>query len=257
MGRRASLWRRAVHFLLAETPRVMRSEWRLLTFSLVLVYGLAVYAFLAVDTDIENAYRLMDVRTVQSEISQLEDLAEGESFRGNFTFGIGDSPTTAGWIMAHNMSIGGLFFAAGLVPPMFVYLVASNGLMLGVYTGVAHEYGQAGSISAILWCHGVTEIQALVLAGCAGLVLFRGLLRPGPFTRAEAMAREGHRAWFLIAPVFPMLFVAGIIEGFISPHASLAIRLAIAIGTGLLLLVWVLLGGRGASKTPLHLARHA
>lgn len=251
LGQRPSAWVRTWRFLLADAPRVLRAEWRLLAFSLILVYGLAAFAFFAVGVDIENAYSLLDPGMVKSEISQLEALPEGQAFRGNFTFGVGESPTTSGWIMAHNMSVGVLFFAAGLLPPLFLYLVATNGLMLGVYTGVAHGYGQAGAISSILWCHGVIEIQALVLAGCAGLVLFRGLLLPGPFTRAEAMAREGRRAWFLMAPVFPLLFVAGMIEGFVSPHASLTVRLAIAIGTGLLLLAWALLGGRGTKPSPL------
>ncbi|MEM7287700.1 MAG: DUF2520 domain-containing protein, partial [Actinomycetota bacterium] len=33
-------------------------------------------------------------------------------------------------------------------------------------------------------------------------------------------------AWRLLAPVFPMLFVAGMIEAFVSPHAPLEVRLA-------------------------------
>ena len=65
-------------------------------------------------------------------------------------------------------------------------------------------------------------------------------------------------AWKLLAPVFPMLFVAGMIEGFVSPHAGFAVRVAVAVGTGAAMLGWVLLGGRkrpGAPAKPPGLAR--
>lgn len=247
---RGSRLGRAAHFLLHDCPRALRAEWRLALVSLVIVYGLALFAFVAVEREPSLAYSLLDPSTVRNEISQLESLGDGESFRGNFTFGVGESPQTAGWIMAHNMSVGILFFAAGLIPPLFLFLMATNGLMLGVYTAVAHSYGQAGAISSILWCHGVVEIQALVLAGCAGLVLFRGFLLPGPYSRAESMAQSGRRAWLLLAPTFPMLFVAGTIEGFVSPHAPLPVRLTVATGTGLMLITWAALGGREPNNSP-------
>lgn len=249
VGARGSRLSRAGSFLFNDCPRALRAEWRLALVSVIIVYGLALFGFFAVEHEPSLAYSLLDPGAVRNEISQLESLGEGESFRGNFTFGVGESPQTAGWIMAHNMSVGILFFAAGLIPPLFLFLMATNGLMLGVYTAVAHSYGQAGAISSILWCHGVVEIQALVLAGCAGLVLFRGFLRPGPYSRAESMARSGRRAWLLLAPTFPMLFVAGTIEGFVSPHAPLEVRLTVAVGTGLMLITWAALGGR---DTPAH-----
>ena len=181
---------------------------------------------------------------VEEEIQQLETLAGGERFRGNFTFGLGESPLTAGWIMLHNIGIGILFFASALVPPFYLYLLATNGLMLGAYTGVAGHWGRAGEISSILWTHGVLEIQALILVGTAGLVLVRAWVRPGPFSRRHALVLESRRAILLFAPVFPLLVVAGLIEGFVSPHAPLPVRVAVAIASGFLLLSWALLGGR-------------
>jgi len=58
------------------------------------------------------------------------------------------------------------------------------------------------------------------------------------------MALESRRAWKLLAPVFPMLFCAGTIEGFVSPHAGLAVRVATAVVTGAAMIAWVVLGGR-------------
>ncbi|HJP01595.1 MAG TPA: stage II sporulation protein M [Planctomycetota bacterium] len=239
-------WARARRLLLVESPRTLRAEWRLLTGAFALVYGLALLAWFAVRADLGLAFSLFQPEAIAQEIAQLQATTEGEPFRGNFTFGIGRSPQTAGWIMAHNMGVAVILFAAGLIPPFFLYVLGTNGLMLGAYTAVAAHWDQAGAISSILWCHGALEIQAIVLAGLAGMVLVRAWIAPGPWSRAHAMQLESARAWRILAPVFPMLFVAGVIEGFVSPHAPTPVRIATALFSGGVFLAWWALGGRGA-----------
>lgn len=245
--------RQLAHWYTVEVPRAVRAEWRLILFALLLLYGFAAIAFYAVRQDLELAYSLLDPSVVTSEIEQLQALKPGESFRGNFTFGLGDSPHTAGWILAHNIGVGVLFFASGLIPLLFLYLIAINGLMLGTYTAVASHWNQAGEISSILWCHGTLELQAFVLAGAAGLILLRAWVMPGPWTRRTALAKESERALRLITAVFPLLIVAGLIEGFVSPHANLETRLSVAGASALLLLLWLGFGGlrRAPSPSPL------
>lgn len=236
---------RAWRFLLHVSPRAIRAEWRLLACSFLLLYGLATLAWIGVGRDLDLAYSLMGSPAVDAELEQLSQLAEGESFRGNFSFGLGESPVTAGWIMLHNIGIGIVFFASALLPPLYLYLLGTNALMLGTYTAVAGHWHQAGAISSILWTHGVIEIQTLVLVGTAGLVLVRAWVKPGANTRAQAMVRESRRALELFAPTFPLLVTAGLIEGFVSPHAPLGVRLAVAAASAAALVLWVLRGGRG------------
>jgi len=240
----AELPQRLAQVFLRRSPRAIRAEWRLLALSLLLLYGLALLAWIGVSRDLDLAYSLLDPAAVETEMQQLADTAAGQPFRGNFTFGLGESPVTAGWIMLHNIGIGILFFASALLPPLYLYLLATNALMLGTYTAVAGHWGQAGAISSILWTHGVLEIQSIVLVGTAGLVLVRAWVRPGAYTRRHALVRESGRALELLAPVFPLLVIAGLIEGFISPHAPLGVRLAVALLSGLGLIAWVALGGR-------------
>jgi len=246
---RRSLGRRTLELLLVDSPRALRAEWRLLVGTLAFFYGLAGIAFAAVSQDLELAFTLLDPAAVANEIQQLEATREGEPFRGNFTFGLGDSPGTAGWILAHNMGVSVLFFVSGLVLPLFLYVLASNALMVGTYTAVAAHWDQGWAISSILWCHGMLELQAIVIAGMAGLVLVRPWFAPGPWSRAEAMRRGTRRALLVLAPVFPMLLIAGLIEGFISPHAPTAVRLTVAAVTGALFLGWLLLAGRGEESS--------
>lgn len=237
--------RRVRHLFLVESPRTIRAEWRLLLLMLLLFYGLALASYVAVAGNLALGFTLLDPDTIAHEIEQLRATADGEPFRGNFTFGWEESPSSAGWLMAHNIGVSFFFFAAGLVPPLFVWVLSANGLMLGTYLGVASHWNQAGEISSILWCHGVLELEAIVLAGLAGLVLIRAWIAPGVWSREHAMKLESRRALRILAPIVPMLVCAGLIEGFVSPHAPTWVRVAVAVVTGILLLGWVLFAGRG------------
>lgn len=236
--------RRLARYYLQHVPRTLRGEWRLLATTFGLVYGLALVAWLAVSRDLSLAYSLLSPAVVDQEIEQLRATADGAPFRGNFTFGLGESAGVSGFIIANNLRVAVTFFALALLPPFYVLVLALNSLMLGTYTAVAGHWGQAGAISSVLWCHGVLEIQAIVLAGTGGLVLLRAWVAPGPWTRRHAMRIESRRAFAVLAPVFPMLLVAGWIEGYVSPHAPPAVRVAVAVLSGVALLAWALLGGR-------------
>jgi uncharacterized membrane protein SpoIIM required for sporulation len=252
--RRDPWWRRCTRFYLEEVPRAIRAEWKLIATSFALLYGIALISGIVVARDLDMAWTLFDSNAVGNELQQLQNTAPGAPYRGNFTFGLGESSFNAGWIMTHNMYVAILFFAAALIPPIYVLWLATNGLMLGVYTGVAANYGQAGNISSILWCHGVIEIQAFVLAGAAGLVLVRAWVAPGAWSRRQALRAEAARSWKLLSPVFPMLFIAGNIEAFVSPHAPFAVRIAVAVTTGALILAWITLAGRRV-EAPAQAAR--
>ena len=70
-------------------------------------------------------------------------------------------------------------------------------------------------------------------------------MRPGPWTRRHALTLESKRALRLLAPVFPMLFIAGTLEAFVSPHAPLKVRIAVSLVSLVLMIVWFGFGGRG------------
>jgi uncharacterized membrane protein SpoIIM required for sporulation len=239
---------RTVAFLLEECPRALRAEWRTLVASLCVFYGLSLLAFVAVSSDLDLAFSLLDPEAVAAEIEQLRKTEAGEPFRGNFTFDVGGSPIASGKIMANNIMVTVLLFGAALIPPLYAFLLAKNALMLGTYLGVAAHWDQALAIGSILACHGTLELQMIILAGAAGLVLVRGVVAPGPWSRRRALELGARRAWCLMAPVSPLLVISGLIEGYVSPHAGLLVRLATAGATGALLVLWALFGGarRGA-----------
>jgi uncharacterized membrane protein SpoIIM required for sporulation len=247
-----SLRTRIMQLLLRDCPRTIRAEWRMLALSCGAFYGLAALAYFLVSRDLELAFTFLNERALLVQLEQLRETAPGESFRGNFTFGFSVSANAAGAIIANNIFVAVLFFGSALLPPLFILLLGFNALMIGTYLGVAAHWDQALNISSILMCHGVLELQALALAGAAGLMLARGLYLPGVWSRSVALRREAARGWRLFAGILPMLIAAGLIEGYVSPHAGTPTRVIFMLVSALLLAMWVGLGGRGASAQPLR-----
>jgi hypothetical protein len=82
------------------------------------------------------------------------------------------------------------------------------------------------------------------VAGAAGLRLGWAMIDPGRLTRGEALRRQARPAVALIAGTAPFLVVAGLTEGFVTPHA-LPLAAALAVGLGLGGTFWALVLARG------------
>jgi uncharacterized membrane protein SpoIIM required for sporulation len=131
-------------------------------------------------------------------------------------------PAASSMIMTNNLTVSFAAFAYGITAGVgTVWMMLQNGIMLGVI-GVACWMG---GMSLPLWSfvapHGVIELPAIFVAGGAGLRIAQGLLFPGTLPRRDSLAKSGGEAVRLLAGTIPMLVVAGVIEGFISPSANI------------------------------------
>jgi uncharacterized membrane protein SpoIIM required for sporulation len=127
-------------------------------------------------------------------------------------------PVASSGIMTNNLSVAFMAFAMGITAGLgTAYMLIFNGLMLGV-VGTACWLAE---MSVPLWSfvapHGVLELPAIFIAGGAGLMIAHGLLFPGVLPRRDSLAQSGALAVRLLLGVVPMLVVAGVIEGFLSP----------------------------------------
>ena len=72
------------------------------------------------------------------------------------------------------------------------------------------------------------------------------MLMPGDLSRGDALKKRGLEAILLMLGIAPILVVAGIIEGFISPaDINPLIKFGIAALTGVAMYSYLLLAGRG------------
>ena len=146
-------------------------------------------------------------------------------------------PFASSQIMTNNIAVSlaacatGMFF--GLGP---VYMMLFNGLLIGVIGSACQRTGMSLQLWSFVAPHGALELPAIFIAGGAGLVLAQGILFPGTLPRRDSLALAGRTAIRLLLGVLPMLVIAGIIEGFISP-TSAPVGLKFVIGAALFTLL--------------------
>jgi uncharacterized membrane protein SpoIIM required for sporulation len=137
-------------------------------------------------------------------------------------------PGMATLIFTNNIQVAFLAFSGGVLVGLgTVYVLVSNGLALGGVLGAAQFYGVAPLLWSFISPHGYLELTCIVIAGAAGLMLGDALLRPGLLLRREALAQAARQAVELVVGAAPVLVVAGLIEGFVSPsELPVAVKLA-------------------------------
>lgn len=155
-------------------------------------------------------------------------------------------PQAATGIMTNNISVCFTTFAAGITAGLgTVYLLFNNGLQIGTVLACCAQHGMAGSLLAFMVSHGALEIPSIVLAGAAGLRIGAGILFPGQLRRRDSIARAGAEAAQLVSATIPLLIIAGIFEGFLSPtHAPVALKCAVGAVLFTCLVLWWSEGGR-------------
>lgn len=150
-------------------------------------------------------------------------------------------PLASSAIMTNNLTVSLTTFALGVTAGIgTVWMLAYNGLLLGVVTAACWQVGMADKLYSFVAPHGVLELPAIFIAGGAGLLLAKGMLFPGTLPRKDSIAREGGRAVRLVLGIIPMLIVAGTIEGFVSPSdLPVPLKYSVAAGLFVLLLLYV------------------
>jgi len=129
-------------------------------------------------------------------------------------------PFASSAIMTNNLAVAFAAFAMGMLAGIgTIYMMVFNGILLGVIATACHRAGMSLALWSFVAPHGVLELPAIFIAGGAGLLLARGILVPGTLPRRDAVADAGSDAVRLFLGVIPLLVVAGVIEGFVSPTA--------------------------------------
>jgi len=202
-----------VRFYSETYPRIFRELWpqTLLAFTIFAVTGFA--AFILTMRDPTFAHRLLGTR-------MMETIEKREMWTHSI---VTIKPLAASSIMTNNLSVAFATFAFGITAGIgTVWMMVLNGLLIGVIGAATWQAGMAGQLWTFVVPHGVLELPAIFIAGGAGFEIARGMLFPGLLPRRESLARAGGRAAQLLLGTIPMLIVAGVIEGFLSPSETAA-----------------------------------
>ncbi|MFN3866634.1 MAG: stage II sporulation protein M [Demequina sp.] len=127
-----------------------------------------------------------------------------------------DSSSFAATVWTNNGLIALQSIALGITGFYPVILMYNTVIQLGVAAAVMAEAGLLDIFFQLIIPHGLLELSAVFVAAGAGLRLFWTMLVPGARTRGEALAEEGRIAVSVGIGLVGVLFLSGIIEGFVT-----------------------------------------
>lgn len=225
--------------------------------ALLFFFG-AFIAYHATRTHLDAAYAIMgnqEIRLPGVTRDQLEWVLRSGREQDS-----GEKLLFASMLLTHNTKVGFTAFVLGILAGIpTVFLLLTNGAMMGAFAYIHHEKGIVAEMWAWLLPHGVTEIGAIFLCGGAGLMLGMALLRPGHRTRMESLVIAAREAVRIVMGVVPMFIAAGFIESFLrQSHMSTEGRLMFAAGSAVFWAAYIVTGylaERSANPRTLPLQR--
>lgn len=242
-------WRRAGALVAIEFPAAVVASWRvvLLAFLAFTLPALGGYAALRERPALAEQV-LPSVLLERAEAGR-RDVASG---RGYAATELGGRASVASFIITNNLGVAFACFAGGIAVGVGSLLsLAYNGLAIGA----ASAHFQNSGLLAYLWTfvagHGVLELFAIWCAGGAGFMLGLAVVRPGPYTRRDALVLNARLAMRLVGAAIVLLLVAGAIEGFLSTSdAPVRVKVGVSVLSALLLVAYLANGARHRDAVP-------
>lgn len=129
----------------------------------------------------------------------------------------------------------GLIFGVGTIGVLLM-----NGIMVGAFQYFFIKEGFGLLSFTTIWLHGTLEISAIIIAGAAGMILGRGLIFPGTYSRLQSFQISAKMGLKLLIGVLPIFIIAGFIEGFFTrfTDAPVLLKLIIIAGSFLFILYY-------------------
>jgi len=230
--------RRVRRFFARDFPRTFRRTWRF-TFAAFATYMLfAVLFFVGTSRDAEfselaGVAPLHRQMILERQPRWWEDLNDANQIGSTF-------------IATHNLRVTFTAFAYGAALGLgTLYAMAFNGAAHASVLALTYRAGYGHELATFMAGHGVIELSCIFIAGGAGMLFGTAVLFPGDLSRLDNLRLRGREAIQLLIGCVPLLAVAGLIEGFISPAAiPPAVKYATAVATGLALYSYLLFAGR-------------
>lgn len=231
-------------------PQAFRATWGYTLAAFLMFFLPALVAFVTGFRD-PDALNLL--------IPQLQNVTNDIEAGNEWWLSINDEGQgiAATGIMTNNIGVAFAAFAGGITLGIYtLYILALNGIFIGSVAGIAQRFDFGDNLWGFVAAHGTVELSVIFIAGGAGLQLGWAFFRPGLYSRRAAVVLAAERATYLIMGCVPLLVIAGLIEGFISPSEviPLWVKLFVSLLSGVMLYAYLLLSGHARPEHPTNQA---
>ncbi|KUO10620.1 stage II sporulation protein M [Streptomyces sp. DSM 15324] len=188
---------------------------------------------------------------VQASIAAPDELRELTRPGGRYETYYSSHPAAsfAAQVWTNNAQAAAMCLVLGVFLGLPVlWILFQNMLNLGIGAGLMFSAGRLDTFLGLVLPHGLLELTAVFVAAGTGLRLGWTVIDPGPRSRRTALAEEGRAAIAMAIGLALVLFVSGVIEGFVTPSdLPTWARITLGIAAELAFLAYVfVLGGRAA-----------
>lgn len=118
-------------------------------------------------------------------------------------------------MVAFRTFVMGIFMALGAI-----VILIYNGIMVGTFQYFFIERDLFLESFLTIWLHGTLEISSIIIAGASGIVLGKGLISPGTYSRLQSFQISAKRGVKLLMGIVPILVFAAIIESFLTRYTD-------------------------------------
>jgi uncharacterized membrane protein SpoIIM required for sporulation len=206
-GASANVLSQLPRFFLFQLPAALfRLRWLTLAVAVVTFVVAGLYAAWATT----NPQVLANFGTD----AQLQKLADSD-----FVDYYSENPAASftGLVWTNNAWIAAQCIAFGILGVYVPFIVLQNAQNLGVTGAVLFAYDKGDVFFLYIAPHGLLELTAIFVAAAGGLRIFWAWIAPGARTRGQALAEDARALFTVAIGLVVVLFVSGIIEGFVTP----------------------------------------
>ena len=225
---------RIVRFWKTELPLLIRKYHRELLYSFLIFLFFALVAAFSAANDQQFVRGVLGNNYV--EMTE-QNIAKGDPFG---VYKNQDSLSMFLGIAVHNVQVSFLIFVAGILAGLgSIWLLFSNGVMLGAFQYYFFSKGLGWKSVLVIWIHGTLEISSIIIAGAAGIVLGKSLIFTGTYKRLPSLKRGARDGIKMMIGLVPIFVIAAFLEGFVTRYAKMPIWLSLFILiTSTVFIVW-------------------
>ena len=227
--------RRIARFFQVSLPETMLTLRGFFIISFIVFFGSAAFGYFVSTMDPVFTTAMIGDKYVYMTI---DNITSGEPFavyQSKFKYAM------SSFIMSNNIKVSFTAFSLGVFYGVGTFLVLLfNGLMLGGITALFGSFNLLLEFVTTVMVHGTLELFAIVVAGAAGLRFGQSIFRPGTLKRREAVKKFGIEAFYITTAMVPVLVIAGILEGYVTPlNLPLWGRCGVILASALFLVIYL------------------